>query len=133
MLAPDFEGAADHASQAQEFLAESRQYLSVGKLHQASEKGWGAASHMAKAVAAAQGWEYTNHADFGSILYEARRLTGNPRIHELRGVPNELHINYYKRKRHLNSAAIGEDIETVAELLTLLSPLTGAQSAGETP
>ena len=80
--------------------------------------------------AAAQGWEYTNHADFGSVLYEARRLTGNPRIHELRGVPNELHINYYKRKRHLNADAIGEDIETVAELLTLLSPLTGLEIRG---
>ena len=133
MTTPDLSEAADYATQAREFLAESRQYLSIGKLHQASEKGWGAASHMAKAVAAAQGWEYTNHADFGNILYEARRLTGNPRIHELRGVPNELHINYYKRKRHLNADAIGEDIETVAELLTLLAPLTGLESAEETP
>ena len=129
MTARDFEEAADHASQAHEFLAESRNYLAVGKLHQASEKGWGAASHMVKAVAAAQGWEYINHADFGSVLYEARRLTGNPRIHELRGVPNELHINYYKRKRHLNADAIGEDIETVAELLALLAPLTGPEPA----
>ena len=127
MTTPDFEKAADYAAQAREFLTESRQYLSDGKLHQASEKGWGAAAHMTKAVAVAQGWEYTNHADFSSILYEARRLTGNPRIHELRGVPNELHINYYKRKRHLNAEAISEDIEAVAELLALLTPLTGLE------
>ena len=130
MTTPDFEEAADYASQAYEFLAKSRNYLAVGDLHQASEKGWGAAAHMAKAVAAAQGWEYANHVNFGNILYEARRLTGNTRIHELRGIANELHINYYKRKMHLNADAIGEDIETVAELLALLAPLTGLESGG---
>ena len=129
MTTPDFDEAADHASQAYEFLTESRNYLAVGKLHQASEKGWGAAAHMAKAVAAAQGWRYINHSDFSSVLNEARRLTGNTRIRELRGVPNELHINYYKRKRHLEADVIGEDIESVAELLALLSPLTGPEPA----
>ena len=133
MTAPDFDEAADHASQAHEFLAESRNYLAVGKLHQASEKGWGAAAHMAKAVAAAQGWRYINHSDFSSVLNEAWRFTGNPRIRELRSIANELHINYYRRKRHLNADAIGEDIEAVAELLTLLAPLTGLESPGETP
>ena len=130
MIIPDLSEAADYATQAHEFLAESRQYLSVGKLHQASEKGWGAAAHMTKAVAVAQGWEYTNHADFSSVLNQARRLTGNARIRDLRGVANDLHTNYYKRKRHLDADAIGEDIEAVAELLTLLAPLTGLESAG---
>ena len=130
MTTPDVPEAADHASQAREFLAESRQYLSIGKLHQASEKGWGAAAHMTKAVAVEQGWRYINHSDFSSVLNEAWRLTGNPRIRELRSIANELHINYYKRKRHLDADAIGEDIESVAELLTLLAPLTGLESAG---
>lgn len=128
MTTPHFEEVADHATQAREFLDLAREFLASGNLHQASEKGWGAAAHMTKAVAAAQGWEYATHADFSSILYEARRLSGNPRIHELRGVPNELHTNYYKRKRHLNADAIGEDIEAVAELLALLAPLTGLES-----
>ena len=123
MTTPEFEEAADYATQAREFL-------DSGNLHQASEKGWGAAAHMAKAVAVAQGWEYTNHADFSSVLNQARRLTGNARIRDLRGVANELHTNYYKRKRHLDADAIGEDIEAVAELLTLLAPLTGLESGG---
>ena len=129
MTIPDFDEVADHASQAYEFLTESRNYLAVGKLHQASEKGWGAAAHMAKAVAVTQGWQYATHADFSSVLNEARRLTGNARIPDLRGRANDLHGNYYKRKRHLDADAIGEDIESVAELLTLLSPLTGLESA----
>ena len=44
---------ADYRQQARVFLNESRQYLAEGDLHQASEKGWGAAAWMAKAVAEA--------------------------------------------------------------------------------
>ena len=115
---------ADYESQAREFLANSRDFLAAGSLHQASEKGWGAAAHMAKAVAVAQGWEYQTHSDFSEVLNEARQLVNNPRISELRSVANELHINYYKRKRHLNARAIREDLERMAELLEILHPLT---------
>ena len=45
---------ADYRQQAREFLAKSRQYLADDDLHQAAEKGWGAA-WMAKAVAEAKG------------------------------------------------------------------------------
>ena len=133
MTTPDFEEVADHASKAREFLNRSREYLAIGDLHQASEKGWGAAAHMTKAVAVAQGWQYTNHSHFSNVLNEARRQTGNPRFRDLRSIANELHINYYKRDILLEADAIGEDIESIAELLTLLAPLTGPESAGDTP
>ena len=116
---------ADYESQAHEFLSNSRDFLAAGNLHQASEKGWGAAAHMAKAVAVAQGWEYETHSDFSEVMNQARLLANNPRISELRSVANELHINYYKRKRHLNARAIREDLERIAELLDALHPLTG--------
>ena len=32
-------------NQARDFLAKSREYLTQSDLHQASEKGWGAAGH----------------------------------------------------------------------------------------
>ena len=57
-------------------------------------------------------------------------MTGNARIPDLRGRANDLHGNYYRRKRHLDADAIGEDIESIAELLTLLAPLTGLESGG---
>jgi uncharacterized protein (UPF0332 family) len=114
---------ADYAGQARDFLAVSREYLANGDLHQASEKGWGAAAHMAKAVAAAQGWEYATHADFSVVLNQAWQVTGVDRIRALRGIANELHANYYRRKRHLNAEVIREDIKSVAELLEILAPL----------
>ena len=124
MAAGDMVEVADYAAQAREFLTRSREYLAAGDLHQASEKGWGAAAHMAKAVAAAQGWEYETHADFSLVLNQARRVTGNDRLPGLRGIANDLHGNYYKRKRHIEADSVAEDIESVAELVEILAPLT---------
>ena len=123
MTAVDPVEVADYAAQAREFLAKAREYLAADDLHQASEKGWGAASHMAKAVAAAQGWEYATHADFSVVLNRAWRLSGQDRLPGLRATANDLHGNYYRRKRHLDAAAIDRDIESIAELLELLAPL----------
>lgn len=125
MVSSDPSVIADHESQAREFLGKARDYLNAGDLHQASEKGWGAAAHMAKAVAVAQGWEYETHADFSVVLNQAWQATGNDRLRDLRGIANELHGNYYRRKRHLNAEVIGQDIESVAELMTALAPLAG--------
>ena len=85
---------------------------------------------MAKSVAVAQGWEYSTHADFSEVMYQARRLTGNSALPGLRSIANELHFNYYKRKRHLNPESIGEDIDSIAEMLEILYPLTGLYSGG---
>ena len=83
---------------------------------------------MAKAVAAAQGWEYETHADFSVVLNRAWQATGNDQLRALRGIANELHSNYYRRKRHLNAAVIGRDIESVAELVEILAPLADPSS-----
>ena len=114
----------DHEAQAREFLAKGREYLDAGDLHQASEKGWGAAAHMAKAVAIAQGWEYRRHSDFSRVMNEANLATGNDRLRPLRGIANDLHGNYYERKRHLNAEIIGRDLESIEDLLAILVPLT---------
>ncbi len=121
---PDIDAVADYQAQAREFLEKGRGYLAAGDLHQASEKGWGAASHMAKAVAEAQGWEYTKHRHFSSVVNQASRLSGNA---SLRGIANDLHGNYYERKRFLNAEDIGKDIESMAELLEILAPLAKAE------
>ena len=110
--------------QARQFLERSREYLASGDLHQASEKGWGAAAHMAKAVAAAHDWRYEKHSDFSVVLNSVWELTKNDRVRDLRGTANELHSNFYLRDEFLNGNAITADIEDVAELLDVLEPLT---------
>ena len=124
MTTSAFEEVADYESQAREFLAKGREYLILGDLHQASEKGWGAAAHMAKAVAVAQGWEYEKHRDFVIVLNHARRLSGNSRLLDLRSRAATLHDNLYERKRHLDADIISEDLDSVGEMMELLAPLT---------
>ena len=121
---PDGEAVADYRQQARVFLTKSHQYLVDDDLHQASEKGWGAAAWMAKAVADAQGWEYRTHGQFSVVLNNARQLTGDSRLPGLRSIANELHGNFYKRKLLLDSDAIALDLEHVATLLDILEPLT---------
>ena len=115
---------ADYRQQARQFLAKSREYLADGDLHQASEKGWGAAAWIAKAVATAQGWEYSRHDQFSVVLNNAHLVTGDDRLRGLRSIANELHGNYYKREFLLSADAIALDLNSVAELLDLLEPLT---------
>ena len=116
--------AKDHRQLAREFLRLSREFLAEGNLHQASEKGWGAASPMAKAVAEAKGWEYSRHSHFNNAINEARRLTGNERLPGLRGVANDLHTYFYERKINLDAEAIEVDLQNVEELLDILEPLS---------
>ena len=85
---------------------------------------------MTKAVATAQGWEYNKHDQFSAVLNNARQLTGDDRIRSLRSIANELHGNYHKRKFLLNADAIGLDLESIAELLDILEPLTDITNEG---
>ena len=131
MTADNLLAIADFEAQAHDFLNRARQYLAAGHLHQASEKGWGAAAHMAKAVAVAEGWTYETHADFNVVLNRATAATGEDRLRALRAIANELHGNYYRRKRHLDAAEIGRDLESVAELVEILAPLARRQEPAE--
>ena len=93
------DSVTDYREQAREFLAKARSYLDEGDLHQASEKGWGAASHMVKAVAAAIGRQYNRHEVFRQIIRQIAPRTGNRRrLVKLSHSAEMLHSNYYQRK-----------------------------------
>ncbi len=121
------DAVTDYHQQAIEFLDRARAYLADGDLHQASEKGWGAASHMVKAVAAAMGQQYNRHEAFRHIVRLAAAQTGNRRRLVQMGHSAEmLHSNYYQRKRFLDADEIADDLGDVAELLERLLPLISA-------
>ena len=113
---------ADHVELAQNFLERSKSYLAQGDLHQASEKGWGAASHIVKAVAAANGWEYERHDDFDSVLSNACQRYRQPSLRQYGNSAHSLHRNYYKRSLLLSAGTIQEDIEDVERMVNILQP-----------
>lgn len=111
-----------YIDKAREFLARSKGYLEQGDLHQASEKGWGAAAHMAKAVAHANGWEYEHHGQFDGIITNARQRYRLPQLRNYGKSAHILHQNYYQHPSMLNADTIQEDIEDVENLLNALEP-----------
>ena len=121
------EPVADYRQQSREFLARARTYLAGGDLHQASEKGWGAAAWMAKAVAEAHGWKYNRHNEFFKVMHQARQLSGDSRLRTLADTAGTLHGNYYEREMFLYSSAIGEGLDDMELLLDILQPLTEGQ------
>lgn len=124
---------ADFARQSREFLGRGREYLAAGDLRQASEKGWGAAAWMAKAVAEAQGWQYNRHDEFFTVIRQAQDISGDARLRNLRRAANELHGYYYTRKRFLRSDDIGQGLDEMTLLLDILQPLTEPDTAGAGP
>ena len=121
------DAVGDFCQQARQFMVKSRLYLAEVDLHQASEKGWGAAAWMAKAVAEAQGWKYTRHDEFADVMNRARNLSGDERLRNFRRVANELHGYFYTRKRFLDAEDIGDGLDQIATLLDILEPLTAAE------
>ena len=118
------DGPRDYRIQAWDFLTKSREYLADGDLHQASEKGWGAAAHMVKAVVAARGWEYEMHDQFRSAVRNARQWSRDERLRILGYSAEALHKNYYQRNIHLDSEEIRADLDDVELMLQILEPLT---------
>ena len=112
-----------HVEKAKEFLARSMTYLEQGDLHQASEKGWGAAAHIAKAVAEANDWTYERHDHFDGVIYEAGLLYGEPDLENLGNAAHFLHRNYYLHPPLLNQDRIGANINRVGTMVKILAPI----------
>ena len=122
----DGNAVADYRQQSRLFLARAREYLAGDDLHQAAEKGWGAAAWMAKAVAEAQGWQYKRHDEFFTVMYQAEGLSQDARLHSLWPMANTLHGFFYTRKIFLSSNVIGRGLDQMELMLDILQPLTEA-------
>ena len=82
---------------SREFLQEAHEYLSIGDLAQASEKGWGAAAVKLKSVAVAKGEEHAGHRQLWGIINKIAQDTGDDGFRSLFGFAGELHTNFYEQ------------------------------------
>ena len=71
----------DYRQASERFLAQARQELSDGDLPQASEKGWGAAAQILKAVAEQRGWEHGKHRHLFRVASRLRAELGDRKIY----------------------------------------------------
>ena len=97
--------------------SEPRQ-LAKGDLQQASEKGWGAAAQMMKAIAESRGWEHGRHRHLHQIASRLRAEVGDRDIYRLFNTASTLHENFYENQ--MTAHDIAEALEDVEGLLEKL-------------
>ncbi len=100
-----------YREQSRIFLAQAYEELAKGDLPQASEKGWGAAAQMVKAVAQQRGWEHRGHRELHGVIGTLLSETGDTELTTLFGVAGDLHMNFYENRSKAN--VVGNHLQQV--------------------
>ena len=75
--------AQTYRERSREYLSKAFQELAEGDLTQASEKGWGAAALIIKAVADERGMRHNHHALLDDIVDALAQETGENELEDL--------------------------------------------------
>ncbi len=110
--------AETHLEVSREFIIHAKEQLDLGNSLQASEKGWGAATHAVKAIAERRGWRHRSHRDLFIVADKITEMTGRPEVSELFGVASGLHQNFYEG--WMNDSFISTCLDGVERLLDTL-------------
>ncbi len=85
-----------HNNISREFFTKAEDALVQDDLLQASEKLWGAAAHMVKAVAEVRGWQHTGHRNLFDVVNRLAGESGDIELRPLFDIANSLHSNFYE-------------------------------------
>ena len=85
-----------HENLCKKFLNDAEELLKKGDYVQASEKAWGAASQMVKAVAAKNGLELRSHGELHKFVSKISKERGDEEIRRLWRSAIVLHQNFYE-------------------------------------
>ena len=106
---------------SERFLAQAGLELAAGDLPQASEKGWGAAAQILKAIAEERGWEHGRHRHYLRIASRLRAETGDGDIRRWFNTASALHENFYENE--MMAADVADGIDDVKALIDKILPL----------
>ncbi len=93
-----------YRERSREYLAKAFRELEAGDLTQASEKGWGAAAQIVKAVADERGLPHSSHALLLQIAHDLEEESGDESLGEMFDAASRLHSNFYEDR--MNRRAI---------------------------
>ena len=108
---------------SREYMGKAYQYLSEEDFPQASEKAWGAAAEMVKAIAEERGLCHSSHRVMYQIVADLTEETEDSGIGRAFHVASDLHINYYER--WLPPATVQQGVADVQVLIAKLEALAG--------
>ena len=104
-------------------LIQGRAELASGDTLQASEKGWGAAAQMLKAIAEERGWEHGKHRHLSRVASRLQAETGDRDVFRWFQVAEALHGNFYEDQ--MEPTDIRDSLDDVERLLDKLELLVG--------
>ena len=107
--------AITYRERSRAFLEKARAELAAGDLEQASEKGWGAAALMVKAVAVQRGLVHTKHGHLFGVVNTLARETGDRELRGLFSIASSLHQNFYEN--WLEADYLAQNLEQVARFV----------------
>ena len=113
-----------YQTKSRKLLVQGREELVCGDLLQASEKGWGAAAQMLKAIAERRGWEHGKHRHLSRVASHLRSETGDRDVFRWFQVAEALHGNFYENQ--MEPTDVGESLDDVERFLDKLEPLTSS-------
>jgi hypothetical protein len=114
--------AEDYLELNDKYLREAEALLEKGDYVQASEKFWGAAAEIVKAVAAERNVEIRSHGELHGFVSRLGRELNNPGLPRLFGDAAALHQNFYEN--WLPPETVKDYGEAVKELVERLKKLS---------
>jgi len=103
------------------YFKEAEDLLARGDSVQASEKLWGAAAEIVKALAAKRGVELRTHTDLWNFMTKLRDELKDPEVTKLFAVANALHQNFYEAS--MTAEAVKDGAEAVRQLMDKLKDI----------
>ena len=88
--------AFSYREQGRTFLSQASAELAQNDIRQASEKGWGAASRMAKAIASERNWPHTDHRALYQAVGKLADDIDDQELRRLFSIAGQLHTNFYE-------------------------------------
>jgi hypothetical protein len=110
-----------YRNDSRELLAQSRVELAAGDVRQASEKGWGAAAQMVKAIAEQRGVHHRGHALLYDVVSTLAAEAGDDDIDRLFELAGGLHTNFYED--WYGAGRVERGLRDVERFLDKLEPL----------
>ena len=113
----------EYVAASYELMGKAHDYLRQGDLRQASEKGWGAAAQMVKAVA--ENWRgsgvvHGRHQDLRALVAGLATAEREPDLDMSFHAAQDLHENFYEN--NLSSYIVDLDLRQVNEFRSLIVP-----------
>jgi uncharacterized protein (UPF0332 family) len=103
------------------FLVKTREELLAGDLEQASEKAWGAAALMVKAIAERREIAHQKHRHLFQVVDVLVEETGDRQLNTLFAAANGFHTNFYED--WFSARQVGQYLDDVANFVTRVERL----------